>query len=448
MSKSSNNLQNIENPEITPPSTPLGNRLLNLSGTSKRNNYLLENKFKKLFENSMNELQITEKLDFNQIHQVLTSFGIIQSLPNKSDVNNKLITELWKTLNGDQQDGILRSNFYLFLLIVLRLNFPSKPYNTNIRNETNTFIGNFDEKGKWVIGFSEDVKKLQKKFEIFYLNKLSNDNNSKKKETSSNKDSKQHRPSISPISKVLAEHHREKLLNEILFLTHNGQTLEGLDLKLSENKILNNIDLMVIQKKIQTLHHHFLQEEKKNKERKQCTFTPAFKKAGGRSRVNSVTTAHNYNTKNKIKINKDPLQIEFEKYKKECTFKPEILKKNTICNSNKTKIIPFIRNEKKTIERIRKAQKEKEFMESCRQRGAHSSHLSRRKCETNTLNTTTCINSLYEQKEIMEEKKQENMPLLFVDVNLGENKSERIVIYKGDKTEELAKKFCNYHSKF
>ncbi len=37
------------------------------------------------------------------------------------------------------------------------------------------------------------------------------------------------------------------------------------------------------------------------------------------------------------------------------------------------------------------------------------------------------------------------MPLLFVDVNLGPNKTERIVVYEGDKSEELATKFALSH---
>ena len=40
----------------------------------------------------------------------------------------------------------------------------------------------------------------------------------------------------------------------------------------------------------------------------------------------------------------------------------------------------------------------------------------------------------------------ERAPLLFVDVNLGVNRSERIVVYEGDSSEELADKFSQLHS--
>jgi len=37
--------------------------------------------------------------------------------------------------------------------------------------------------------------------------------------------------------------------------------------------------------------------------------------------------------------------------------------------------------------------------------------------------------------------------LLFIDINLGEESSERIVVYEGDSAQELAMKFCEIHSK-
>ena len=39
------------------------------------------------------------------------------------------------------------------------------------------------------------------------------------------------------------------------------------------------------------------------------------------------------------------------------------------------------------------------------------------------------------------------VPLLFVDVNLGQGKNERIIIYEGDKSEDLANNFAKIHGK-
>lgn len=42
---------------------------------------------------------------------------------------------------------------------------------------------------------------------------------------------------------------------------------------------------------------------------------------------------------------------------------------------------------------------------------------------------------------------KERVPLLFVDVNLGSNRTERITVYEGDRSDELAAQFAATHSK-
>ena len=47
--------------------------------------------------------------------------------------------------------------------------------------------------------------------------------------------------------------------------------------------------------------------------------------------------------------------------------------------------------------------------------------------------------------EYEEEEEEEDNPLLYVDVNLGPEQAERIVVYEGDTAEGLAKKFVIKH---
>lgn len=42
----------------------------------------------------------------------------------------------------------------------------------------------------------------------------------------------------------------------------------------------------------------------------------------------------------------------------------------------------------------------------------------------------------------------DKVPLLFVDVNLGTDGQERIVVYEGDTALKLAQEFCADHCKF
>lgn len=48
---------------------------------------------------------------------------------------------------------------------------------------------------------------------------------------------------------------------------------------------------------------------------------------------------------------------------------------------------------------------------------------------------------------IIEGGEVERIPLLFVDVNIGKDRQERITIYTGDSAENLAKEFALSHSK-
>ena len=51
----------------------------------------------------------------------------------------------------------------------------------------------------------------------------------------------------------------------------------------------------------------------------------------------------------------------------------------------------------------------------------------------------------YNEGVEQEDGENERVPLLFVDVNLGQGMSERIVVYEGDKSEVLAHKFAEEH---
>jgi len=43
---------------------------------------------------------------------------------------------------------------------------------------------------------------------------------------------------------------------------------------------------------------------------------------------------------------------------------------------------------------------------------------------------------------------EERTPLLFVDVNLGQGRAERIIVREGDQSLQLAQQFCIEHSNF
>jgi hypothetical protein len=50
-------------------------------------------------------------------------------------------------------------------------------------------------------------------------------------------------------------------------------------------------------------------------------------------------------------------------------------------------------------------------------------------------------------RESNTKKTSSETPLLYIDINLGEDRSERIVVYEGDSARQLASKFCEEHGK-
>lgn len=52
------------------------------------------------------------------------------------------------------------------------------------------------------------------------------------------------------------------------------------------------------------------------------------------------------------------------------------------------------------------------------------------------------------QEPVLDEGEEAGNPLLFVDVNLGPGRAERIVVYEGDTAEDLADEFTRRHGKY
>lgn len=461
MSKSSNNLHQEKKLENVNKSVNKGNKIKPSTPSSAKNSEILQKKFKKTFEEIMSKHKIVEKLDSQQLFQCLVSFGMLFESSNQREMNSKLIENVWKVLKGDIFHGIQIENFYLFLKIVLRLPISSKKTQNFCRIPCD--FGNFDENGNWQIDSSEEVKALQKKFELLFLNKLSSES---RKFSNKTENFRPNASSISPISKALASQHKEKLKNE-LFAYIGSKNLdndrnERVINRICENKDINNIDLLLLQRQLQKKQHEKMKKDREEKENSLCTFVPRLTKPRTNKmcdppkRKGSLASGYLHNN-SKQRIDKDPFEIEYEKNRKECTFQPEILKRKSSLGATSSKnSFSYVRNEQKSIERMRAARKEREFLESCRQKGLHSSHFSKSQYfDYDNKEDLVCIESTIENENEDnfnftsegQENQNEKLPLLFVDVNLGE-KNERIVIYEQDQSEKLAKDFCRAHSNF
>ncbi|KAM3132475.1 hypothetical protein pb186bvf_015434 [Paramecium bursaria] len=135
---------------------------------------------------------------------------------------------------------------------------------------------------------------------------------------------------------------------------------------------------------------------------------------------------------------KTAVDIEFESQQQHCTFQPSIskaMKPVQKCDRVNQEI-------EKQAQRMNEARVRQKTLDSLKQKG-----------------TTTNNNIRIKQKQVTEitlknqPKKQkqkskplfENVPLLFVDVNIEDGKTARITVFDGDKSEDLAKKFALEH---
>jgi len=343
---------------------------------------------------------LTDFLDYISLNEVLKVLGFVTGgdhYRNETQNNNNiqgvlaqeraLISELWAILQGEANQGVSKRNLCVFLLAVLGLywtephenpqnntnnNASNRQYYNNNSSENNNnvphIIGLFTEKGDWEIEES-DCHLIHGAFELFYRTRLANE--SLKKLRKSNTEESKFQPEISETSKVLAEHYRERLLEEFANII-NTQTVP--ELKVPENGALTHTDLLVLQKKTQVLQHEKKKQERKVEELKDCPFKPNINQRKNTNKVknNKPRFLELYDlAKNKnSKKDRNPEEIEYERNLEHCTFKPEIN------GNNNKKVVSiekspefFARDIEKTVERMRNARKEREFVKLWTERG-------------------------------------------------------------------------------
>jgi len=216
------------------------------------------------------------------------------------------------------------------------------------------------------------------------------------------------------------------------------------------------------------------QEEK---EMKECSFRP---------RINKTARSSNDRCKELYKLtkkkeDKSAIDYEYERNSEQCTFKPDIKKPevdSTPVNVDKKML-------KRVIERVRKGREERERVKLATSNNKDDAFIyrSERKSKVQTSskltprsmqnpkgkaqiarniesNTELAPDSHLEHKESMKplsdtqsvnqshrNSQLPSEPLLFIDVNLGEDQ-KRIVVYKGDNGSKLAEEFARENSKY
>ena len=147
-------------------------------------------------------------------------------------------------------------------------------------------------------------------------------------------------------------------------------------------------------------------------------------------------------------------EVEFERSKEECTFKPTIHGAPPLPRPSKTKEnAPFARQH---FDRMSKAREERERVREITERGYSSTtrgesgprpmHFS----SVGDRSSTRKESSVKRPGSILCPSKKKSLnadlriPLLLVDIGIGDRK-ERIAVYEGDRADTLARDFCIRH---
>ncbi|KAM3138239.1 hypothetical protein pb186bvf_009702 [Paramecium bursaria] len=398
-----------------------------------------------------------------------------------------LLCEIWSILRGDELGGVSKRNLCLFLLTLIGITdfkikeLPgaqkeSQDYVKSIQPQQNKIttahqphdkpkLGKLDKDGNIIFQF-EETKKIQKQFDILYRNRLACEELKK----TNWKDENPYKPQINPQSKALAHQYRERILEETANLIDN----QIIKVIIPENGQITHADLLVLQKKTQ---EYKLEQSKKDhiqRQMDQCPFRPKIQEQERKSQKTQSKHIELYQLAKPQTSKRDRTkeEIEFERQADDCTFQPGVATKNQNYQSKQNTDQNYLnRDVDKTVLRMRQARMRRDEVSKMLERGYNSNQApqkqmsrsqsqsqikatlsSRQKSQESQPNLISYPSQNFHLEEHQDEpnptstQQDDRIPLLFVDVNLAPNKTERIIVYEGDLSSELAAKFAYDHN--
>ncbi|CAD8105599.1 unnamed protein product [Paramecium primaurelia] len=454
--------------------------------------------------------EILQRLGFlNQLQLKESNEKAVEYENLRLSEERALLCEIWTVLRGDQLGGISKRNLCLFLLTLIGITdfkikeLPSAQneevpnYQKSIQPQQHKIVtahqpndkpklGTIDKDGNIIFTF-EETKKIQKQFDILYRNRLGCEELKK----TNWKDQNPYKPQILPQSKQLANQFREKVLEQTANLIDNNL----IKVNIPENGQITHADLLVLQKKAVEYHKEQKKQEILQQQLDKCPFKPQLINNNNFSTQNIDESKTQQKKSEKYlqlyslakpttsKRDRTTEEIEYERQQEECTFQPGLINKGSQQYKQENHFVN--KDIDKTVQRMKQARQRREEVQGMLERGYKSNkpvqqqqsiqqtkvsrsqsqnqlkqttQSSRQKSlqsqESQQMNTYQSQNFHMDESQPKEEQsvvrsgsqQDERIPLLFVDVNLGPNKTERIVVYEGDQSCDLAARFAHEHN--
>ena len=308
------------------------------------------------------KINTEKKLNYLQCLEILNRMGFLKYHNINFDANmlktnhcfleeRTLIAKMWKFMQSsaqkDDEETVDLRLFIRFMAGILGIQAISKEnaFEEKSQNEQGCITFNrFDENHR-KNEKSFNSKKIHKEFEVFYRNRLCF---LKKQKAVSMKVEK--KPKLSKNSETLAMKHYEKILDPN----------ESIDKVAFHERFARGqalVQAKIIQKSV----------ENTQKILESCPFKPVVKlRSCSNPKVLKTTGENIFKQKILTSTLKKTEDLEYEKQKNECTFKPNLTKtlQKSITENEK-----FIFQQKKNIERIEQARIERGFQRNFKERG-------------------------------------------------------------------------------
>ena len=294
-----------------------------------------------------------QQLNYRQLGELLYAMGYLSGSQSSESEERILLSTMWSSLGGEQNDGLQKEVIRAFLIAVEGVKITD-----GVKTEGPEDFGETKDGD-----FYPDCEKISKHFKLFYLNRIryiglreQPRNERAKKE---NEKECTFKPNISETTENYARKYRQRIAD-----AYDGEKITVLDiLTASTNK------------------QQWIEETKKEheeKEKRECTFRPKTNDyQGNQSQQNPYGVGQGTGDKcfdlyqisvaKKKMDEKSTEQVEFEKNQEELTFHPNLEKKKPRTANKNYKVNQ--RSIQDNIERMRKAREEREMKKMMTERG-------------------------------------------------------------------------------
>ena len=466
--------------------------------TTSNSNKFLFNKFQSKYKKEIEDLQLENNhINFDKLNILLKNLKFLIETENKKDLEkqNALLNDLFNALKIEKEnDFILNEDLFIFCLCILRLyeyyvlnhfkipetkteNKNNK--NSNENNETNnnnnnknntddTFekldiinkdlISKIEKNNNKYCSISKEntilitlpqSKLISKDFKLFYQNYIkkpvlieTNNLNDIKKTKSNNHQIK----NLNNTNRSSTSHNKTKNQNNQPPQIQTNENKKRPTLKLDKLYLENTKKQKQLEQNIEKQR-----KQKEEEEMKQCTFKPKintnhYKKDNDDVQFPNVEERAELLYKKGTEIllnkkNKTSDEIEVERNKKDFTFKPNIHEVNYDVFKKNKRLVNEDADVKKLMERLENGRKERNIKMISQERGEF---LLNKKIEevNNEYKKNIKKNNNLNSNEMDKIIKNNEHPLLEIDVNLKHGIKKKVYVFDGDKAEDLAKNFA------